>query len=39
MKLNAKFSFLILGLIVIVLCVNVSLIKQFNQFLDVKNYE
>ena len=39
MKLNAKFSFLILGLIAVVVFVNVTLIKQFNQFLEVKNYE
>ena len=39
MKLNTKFSFLISGLIAIVVLVNITLIRQFNQFLDVKDYE
>lgn len=39
MKLNAKFSCLILGLIVVVLAINITVINLFNQFLDVKNYE
>lgn len=39
MKLNAKFSFLILGLVAIVIILNITVISLFNQFLEVKEYE